>query len=123
MLHLLAQDEWKLGTDPLAPPSLEAEGFVHCTDDDATLLRVANHFYRSIPGRVVALTIDTERVGCETIWEHPPNADPLTALRFPHIYGPVPRDAVESTRVITRDDDGAYIGFGPARPYPTTVNE
>ena len=116
VLHLISAADWNTGwRRPIAPDSLASEGFVHCTDTDETLLRVANQFYRSLEGTVLALSIETDRVGSETKWEHPPGSDPLTAIVFPHIYGPIPRDSVNSTRVMFRGDDGNYTGYGPVR--------
>jgi uncharacterized protein len=116
ILHLIPLAVWNGGwREPIEPESLATEGFVHCTGDDATLLRVANQFYRSIEGTVLALSIDTEWVESEIKWEHPPGSDPLNATAFPHIYGPIPRRAVTSTRVMTRDADGSYTGYGTTR--------
>ena len=38
-----------------APGSLATEGFVHCSGDDETLLRVANAFYRRLEDRLKLL--------------------------------------------------------------------
>jgi uncharacterized protein len=100
---------------PIVPESLASEGFVHCTADDETLLRVANQFYTKVPGTMVAIAIDLDRVGAEVKWEHPPGSDPLTAIAFPHVYGPIPRTSVVSSRLMQRADDGSYIGYGPHR--------
>jgi uncharacterized protein len=116
VLHLLPLADWNRDRNPIAPESLKAEGFVHCTADDATLLRVANNFYVGLPGAILALTIDLDRLGgAETKWEHPPGSDPLTAIAFPHIYGVIPRHAVVATRIMDRTADGAYTGYGPRR--------
>ncbi len=37
------------------------------------------------------------------------------ALTFPHIYGPLNRDAVTGTRELTRATDGAFTGFALAQ--------
>jgi uncharacterized protein (DUF952 family) len=50
----------------------------------------------------------------------PVAADPVTAaapadaLTFPHIYGPLNRDAVTGMRRLTRAADGAFTGYAPA---------
>jgi uncharacterized protein (DUF952 family) len=36
------------------------------------------------------------------------------ALSFPHIYGPLNRDAVTGMRALTRGEEGAFTGFAPA---------
>jgi uncharacterized protein len=103
---------------PIVPESLASEGFVHCTADDETLLRVANQFYSKVLGTMVAISIDLARVGAEVKWEHPPGSDPLTAIAFPHVYGPIPRTSVVSSRLMQRAGDGSFIGYGPHLPHP-----
>jgi uncharacterized protein (DUF952 family) len=108
VLHLLPLGDWNTDRGPIAPESLQTEGFV--------LLRVANQFYVAAPGPMLAITIDLDRLGgAEVKWEHPPGSDPLTAIAFPHIYGVVPRHAVVATRLMERSLDGAYTGYGPRR--------
>jgi uncharacterized protein len=116
VLHLLPSTVWNGGRRaPIVPESLATEGFVHCTADDETLLRVANQFYTKVPGTMVAISIDLDRVSAEVKWEHPPGSDPLTSIAFPHVYGPIPRTSVVSSRLMQRADDGSYTGYGPRR--------
>jgi uncharacterized protein len=117
VLHLLPSAVWNGGSDaPIVPESLATEGFVHCTADDETLLRVANQFYTKVPGTMVAISIDLDRVSADVKWEHPPGIDPLTSIAFPHVYGPIPRTSVVSSRVMQRADDGSYTGYGSPIP-------
>jgi uncharacterized protein len=117
VLHLLPSTVWNAGRrTPIVPESLATEGFVHCTADDETLLRVANQFYTKVPGTMVAISIDLYRVSAEVKWEHPPGSDPLTAIAFPHVYGPIPRTSVVSSRVMQRADDGSYTGYDSPTP-------
>ncbi|MDE2853624.1 MAG: DUF952 domain-containing protein [Chloroflexota bacterium] len=79
-------------------PSLENEGFIHCSTRDQ-LLGVANAFYR---GRedLALLCIDESKLRAELRWEAPAHPTPETADRrendapFPHIYGVLNLDAV-----------------------------
>jgi uncharacterized protein (DUF952 family) len=67
--------------------SLEEEGFVHCSYADqleGTLAR----FYADLPV-VVVLTLDTDRIPSAVVDE--PTDDGAV---FPHVYGPLPLDAV-----------------------------
>jgi uncharacterized protein (DUF952 family) len=115
VLHLLPRSDWDafLATGEVAyrPASLATEGFVHCTGTDELLLRVANAFYRSLEGEVAVLVIDTERLTSEVVEEAPPGADPLATERFPHVYGPIDRDAVVGVRTLVRDAVGGYTGI------------
>ncbi|MDA8283072.1 MAG: DUF952 domain-containing protein [Actinomycetota bacterium] len=74
--------------------SLEDEGFVHCSGT-WQVQGIADAVYR---GRsdVVLLTIDPERVG----------ADVRIEGGYPHVYGPVPTDAVVSARAVPLGGDG-----------------
>jgi uncharacterized protein (DUF952 family) len=38
------------------------------------------------------------------------------ALLFPHIYGPLNRDAVAGMRKLVRAEDGAFTGYAPVEP-------
>lgn len=106
LLHLTTADHadpahWSQGR--LAPASLDAEGFVHASGDDATLLAVANTLYRDAEGPLVALEIDADRVDAEVRWEEPHPAPPAgvaSDVRFPHIYGPIPAAAVVGRRFL-----------------------
>jgi uncharacterized protein len=117
MLHLITESEWAAVqiTGWIAPPSLEAEGFVHCTDGDEMMLGVANRFYRSFTELVLALTLDESRLSSAVVREPPSHpdgrpAEPDAPL-FPHVYGPVEVAAVALVRRLVRDDDGVYVGY------------
>jgi uncharacterized protein (DUF952 family) len=71
--------------------TLEQEGFIHCSSA-AQVAGVAARFYAGRAG-LVLLTIDPTRVRAEVRYE----AAPGSGERFPHVYGPLPTDAV--TRV------------------------
>jgi uncharacterized protein (DUF952 family) len=113
LLHLIHFADWERfqRDGSWAPASLTNEGFVHCTGDDALLLRVANSFYRDERGQFMVLSIDPDRLDAPVRWELPPGADPHADTLFPHVYGPIPLSAVVGVRTATRDESGAYTGF------------
>ena len=115
ILHLLPLGDWEhflaSGGSAYEPASLASEGFVHCTGSDELLLRVANSFYRDVPDPVAVLSVDPARLGSEVVWEAPPGSDPLAAERFPHVYGPLDRDAVVAVRRLVRDPSGRAIAI------------
>ena len=78
--------------------TLEQEGFIHCSSA-AQVAGVAARFYAGRTG-LVLLTIDPARVRAEVRYEAAPGSDE----RFPHVYGPLPTDAV--TRVEPFDPGG-----------------
>ena len=121
ILHLVPAPEWDAvpAGGSYAPASLATEGFVHCTSDEATLLRVADAFYRGVPGELVVLTVDDARVGAEVRWEPPAHPDPGAPppdtgdALFPHVLGPLPRAAVVAERRLVRDAAGRPTGYAP----------
>lgn len=79
-------------------PSLESEGFIHCSTRDQ-LLAVANDFYRGQKD-LLLLCIDENLLGAPLLWEAPAHPNPNQAEQaaadplFPHLYGVLNLDAV-----------------------------
>ncbi len=129
ILHLTKRADWEAAPadQPYHAPSLSREGFIHATQGDDLLLQIANAFYKDQPGEFVVLSIDESRLTSEVRWEapapSPADAIPPEAIvndvasaeapLFPHIYGPINRDAIVGVRLVTRDGNGAFTGFAP----------
>lgn len=116
--HLLPASEWEAaGGEVLYPASLASEGFVHCSPDDATVLTVANAFYRDVAGPMVVLDLDDTALGDLVRWEAPAHPDGRPAEphepRFPHLYAPVEPSMVISVRQVVRDPEGRFITVMP----------
>jgi len=117
ILHLMPLDEWRAWRDggPYEPASLDTDGFVHCTGDDVRLLEVANRFYADVDA-LVAVSLDPDRLTPEVKWEPPAHPDGSAAgsdeTLFPHVYGPLDRDAVTGVRRLARVD-GRFAGYAP----------
>jgi uncharacterized protein (DUF952 family) len=116
VLHLMTRDAYEaLAPDaPITNPSLESEGFIHCTDEPAVLLQVANAFYRGVAGDFVALHVAVADLTSACIWEEPAHingAGEAFAPSFPHVYGHIDRRAVLRVDSVTRDADGAFVGY------------
>ncbi len=96
--HLLPQGDWDRAraTDTYSPPSLAAEGFIHCS----TLFQVASVADRFFAGRddIIALRIDPIGLTVPVRFEE---SEP--GQRFPHIYGPLDLQAVVEARRLERD--------------------
>lgn len=102
--HMATRADWE-GTPPDAnfvAATLADEGFIHCTAEPERLLQVANRFYRSTPGKWVILTVATAQVTAPLRWEA---AD---GHLFPHIYGPIARDAIVAVTPFPRNG-GEFI--------------
>jgi uncharacterized protein (DUF952 family) len=84
------------------PEAFAADGFIHCTDGAQNLADVANRYYRGDQRMYVALVIDKARVAAEIRYE---DADGI----YPHIYGPLNRDAIVSIVPLLREADGTFL--------------
>src|SRR5437899_2620320 len=82
-----------LSAGSLVVPSLFTEGFIHLSGPHQVALP-ANALYA---GRddLLLLVLDPDRLGSEVRWERGVHGDP-GAMRFPHLYGPLPVAAVTS---------------------------
>ena len=107
LYHLALADDWATARAAGRPydrstigRSLEEEGFVHCSFADQ-VGGVADRFYR---GRddVVLLVIDPARLGAEVRVEDLIGA----GERFPHVYGPLPLDAIVRATPVPLGPDG-----------------
>ena len=74
--------------------SLPEVGFVHCSFADQVEKVTAFLYGDDFAGDLVVLEIDTDRLDAEVRVENLDGGDEL----FPHIYGPVPTDAVVDVR-------------------------
>ena len=102
--HLALRHAWEGAREKGEPyrrstidSSLDDEGFIHCSYRDQ-VQGVADRFYR---GRtdVLLLTIDTSKVEAEV----------RTESLFPHIYGPLPIEAVVRVEPVAWRDDGRLL--------------
>ena len=107
--HLVPAATWAARHDDVvyAPASLDADGFVHCTDGEDEVLRTGDRYYRAEPGAWLVLTIDLDATGARWTIDDP-------AGRFPHVHGPIPRAAILEVRHIDRAADGRFVAIaGP----------
>jgi uncharacterized protein (DUF952 family) len=113
LLHICGRQAWEmaLAAGEYRPPSLEKEGFIHCSLEQQ-ILEVANQFYRGIPG-LVLLWIDASRLKSKILFERP--LDSSSEL-FPHIYGALNLDAVTSVVDFPTQEDGYFHSV----PHPST---
>ncbi len=112
-LHLVARDAWE-AADPSAAyrhPSLEGEGFIHCTDGDEAMAATANRHYRDARGEFVVLTLDLDATGSPWRYDEPD-------VPYPHVYGPIDRAAILAVRPMPRTADGMFLPPHPGQPRP-----
>jgi len=108
--HITSREAWIDATRRgiYAAPSLETEGFIHCSTA-AQVLPVARSYFAGQTG-LVLLVIDTEHLDSELKWEisAPPSgiADDAT---FPHVYGPISLESVLRTVELETNKNGEFI--------------
>ncbi|MDQ3469282.1 MAG: DUF952 domain-containing protein [Actinomycetota bacterium] len=128
LFHLALGDEWRAAADSgeayrrsTIGRSLDEEGFIHCSFADQ-VQATADRFYGDRDD-VVLLTIDQAKLRADVRVEAVPGGE-----RFPHLYGPLPVDAVTRVAAVPLGTDGrldvdALVGAGHtvARQGPATT--
>ncbi|GGZ86004.1 DUF952 domain-containing protein [Streptomyces subrutilus] len=100
VFHIVPLADWAAAPGlAYAPPSLAAEGFVHCSADVPTALAIADAHYRAVPGPLLAVELDEAALTAEVRREGEPGA------RYPHVYGPLNREAVVRVWEVVRTPD------------------
>jgi uncharacterized protein (DUF952 family) len=106
--HLINQADWEAAKSvaEYRAESLAAEGFIHCSQDEAQLLRVANRLFA---GRedMLALEVDTDRL-TSPVKREPSRSGEI----YPHIYGPLNTSAVVRVRPLPLDAAGKFSIVG-----------
>ena len=104
ILHIAHSTAWQraqvLGV--YRDDALETEGFIHCSLP-AQVIPVADVLYKGRTG-LVLLCIDEKKVTTEVRYEDCYE----TGQTFPHIYGPLNRDAIVAVRPLVRGNDGHF---------------
>lgn len=100
-----AQRDGQLTTPSLTSP--DAEGFIHASTGEQ-LCATADRYYAGADA-LLALAIDADAIQDALVFEAPHPPSPATqGLLFPHIYAPVPLDAIIAVVPLTKAQDGTY---------------
>jgi uncharacterized protein (DUF952 family) len=102
--HLVPREEFER-QDPAAdylPVAFPTDGFIHLTEGADELAAVGNRYYRDDPRPFVALVIDLNRVRAPVRYEDPRRV-------YPHVYGPLNRDAIVAVLDVPRQPDGTFL--------------
>lgn len=89
LYHLVSQHTFdgQPADEPYAPASFFEEGFIHLSATPQQVAWVADRFYAEVLDLVV-LMIDEALLTAPVQWDETPDG------RFPHLYGPLNRDAI-----------------------------
>ncbi len=103
--HLVPVDYWEAQSieRPYTPADYEREGFIHCTRGEEQLTIVANRYYRHDPRAWLVLVLDEQAITAEVKYELSQDEK-----LYPHIYGPLNREAIREVRHMPRDADGTF---------------
>jgi uncharacterized protein (DUF952 family) len=104
---------------PYLSSTFSEEGFIHCTAGAEKLIEIANIFFASLQDELLALEINPALLTSPLLYEPPIpplHADVSTAqvtsrdqdTLFPHIYGPLDRQAIVNRFALQRDQDGLW---------------
>lgn len=113
LLHLADPEDWaearRAGSYDRSTrgASLGEVGFVHCSYAEQ-VERVAANVYGDWDGELVVLRIDPDELGVEVVEENLEGGDEL----FPHVYGPIPVEAVTAVEPVRRVDGAWRLGRG-----------
>jgi hypothetical protein len=100
LLHLVERERWEAVEDVYTPESLGSEGFVHCSTT-TSILGVAAYDHADAEDPVL-LVVDPAALDAEVRYEEMPSGV------FPHVYGPVEREAVVDVLSLPREE-GQYV--------------
>ncbi|HZB28988.1 MAG TPA: DUF952 domain-containing protein [Streptosporangiaceae bacterium] len=101
IFHLALRPDWEVASADGGPYEISTRGrtlrdvgFIHACRTHDQVDRVRRSFYADLDALedLVLLVIDTDRLGA------PVRDEPADGDVFPHIYGPVPLDAVIQVR-------------------------
>ena len=126
--HIVIESEFRSRLEgPIyLPADLPDDGFVHCALEPS-VIPVANDYYAGASGRLLLLEIDPERLASETRYEAAAptlgggSSHLASASQFPHVYGPINKEAITGVGVLGRTVGGYEWprGFTPLDSFLT----
>ncbi len=109
ILHILRRAEWDDARPrgEYRPPSLDAEGFIHCSTV-GQVVATANIFFAGATD-LLLLQIDERKLLAELKYEVPATPyDERPRTPFPHIHGALNLDAVVAVAEFPCEADGSF---------------
>ena len=106
IFHIIKKDElYLLKEDYYIPQSLTSDGFIHCSKAEQ-LEEVINRLLKN-EKKLTIIKINVEKIKSEIKFEAPIES-PQSTIYYPHIYGPLNKDAIEKKVELTIGDDGKF---------------
>lgn len=107
LYHLMSQSEFdhQPADEPLIESSLADEGFIHLSATAEQVTWVANRHYREVAD-LVALVLDEDLLTAPVRYDRTPDGV------FPHLYGPLDREAIVDIEPLRRSNQEEWIFAG-----------
>ena len=102
IVHITTRTAWESAGTLYMADSLDSEGFIHCSTLEQVLLP-ANERFRGQTG-LVLLCIEPARVTADIVYEDCYES----GQKFPHIYGPLNKEAVTRVVDFPPNPDGTF---------------
>ena len=102
ILHITTRELWQTAVDTYIPESFSADGFIHCSTIEQ-VLTPANEMFRGQTD-LILLCINEEKVQAPVMYEDCYD----TGRRYPHIYGPLNKDAIVRIVNFPANEDGSF---------------
>jgi uncharacterized protein (DUF952 family) len=104
IFKVVPRAEWEAaGDDYRGSAHDRADGFLHFST--APQLATTLRLHYAGQDDLLLVAVDGEKLGPALKWEHAPSR----GEDFPHLFAPLPRNAVVWTKPLARGADGAFI--------------
>ena len=113
IFHITSRADWETAQQrgEYRAPSLDTEGFIHCSTS-SQVLPVAENFYKG-QRDLLLLAIEPTLLSSRLTWEAPSGGTPPPGVpvgdSFPHIYGPINLNAVVDVLDLKTDPNNEFI--------------
>ena len=104
---------------PYYPATFDEEGFIHCTAEPDLLQTIANLFFAALEEPLLVYELDTAKLTSPLKYESPTPAptdttpivaNPISDTQlFPHIYGPINRQAISNIHTLQRNSKKQWV--------------
>ena len=102
LYHITAKEEWSQCDHEYLPTGFHKEGFIHCSYCEQ-IVGSANKFFHG-QRNLVLLQINPAKITSSIVDENLEGGE----MMFPHIYGPLPVDAVVQEIDFPCENDGSF---------------
>ncbi len=111
LFHIISKDDLQraLSLDYYAAESLEVEGFIHLAYENQ-LAKIIKLFFAGAKN-IYLLELDPSQLNAEVIDEAPVGIDNDGEL-YPHLYGPINRNAISGYQELVIDNKGCFTNAG-----------